>query len=71
MDRKYLQNMAEELVKHLPDGHGFILLTFPFERQGDGRTNYISNAERKSAVSAVKEWLYHCGIEEEWMEHTD
>ena len=30
LDKDYLQGIAREIDKRLPDNHGFILLTFPF-----------------------------------------
>jgi len=68
MDRDYLREMAKLLEAKLPDQHGFILLAFPFDRD-DGRLIYISNAQRKDAVNAVKEWLIKASGEEEWMKH--
>jgi hypothetical protein len=38
----------------LPPGWGFALLVFPFV-EGDGRMNYISNAERGDMLTALKE----------------
>lgn len=34
---------------------GFVLLTFPFDGPDNARTNYISNADRKDIVVAMKE----------------
>lgn len=36
--------------------HGFMLLVFPFN-DGGGRINYISNCERESAHTAMKEFI--------------
>jgi len=40
----------------LPDGWGFALLIFPMG-EGDGRMNYISNAERATMRTALAELL--------------
>jgi hypothetical protein len=38
--------------------NGFILLVFPFDEvDGDGRCNYISNAERHDVVVMLKEQI--------------
>lgn len=34
---------------------GFVLLTFPFGAEEGARTNYISNADRRDIVVALKE----------------
>lgn len=36
---------------------GFCLLLFPFSGKGDGRINYISNAERADMLTAMKEFI--------------
>ena len=33
------------------------------------RVIYASNADRKDAVNALKEWLIKSGAEEDWMKH--
>ncbi|HSF96233.1 MAG TPA: hypothetical protein VLA52_14505 [Thermohalobaculum sp.] len=35
--------------------HGFVLLTFPFDRPEGTRVNYVSNAKREDIVVALKE----------------
>jgi hypothetical protein len=71
VDREYLKDMARQLEARLPDGHGFILLAFPFG-EGDGqRLFYISNAKREDAIAALKEWLITASGEEEWMKHIE
>jgi hypothetical protein len=66
----YLQRAATAIDHQLPDGHGFILLTFPFGGTPENNVvQYASNAERGDAVLAVKEWLFRMGVNEEWMKH--
>ncbi len=69
-DKEYLQKCCEAVDKELPDGHGFIILTFPFENQGDGMVRYASNANREDAVNTMKEWLLTVSPED-WLKHLD
>lgn len=69
MDREYLKEAARAVQAKLPDSHGFILLAFPFNGEGDGRLVYISNAQRTDALNAMKEWMLKCGASEDWMKH--
>jgi hypothetical protein len=64
--RAMLRDLAEKLDDifngHLPERrHGFVLLMFEFgEKTGDPafrRINYISNADRKDMLIAMREWL--------------
>lgn len=71
LDKDYLQGIAREIDKRLPDNHGFILLTFPFGEDPGRRCSYVSNAERASAVNALKEWLLSAGYAEDWMKHIE
>lgn len=66
MDKEYLKITAKLVADRLPDQHGFILLTFPFQ---GGRMSYTSNAKREDAIRALKEWLIQASGEEEWMKH--
>lgn len=38
-----------------PKKNGFVLLIFPFDLPEGARTNYVSNADRKDIVVALKE----------------
>ena len=67
MDKDYLRDIAKTVEAKLPDNYGFIVFAFPF--QPGGRLVYTSNAERESAIAALKEWLIKCGGEEDWMKH--
>lgn len=69
MNKQYLQEMAETLAEKLPDGHGFLLLAFPFDKQGDRRVCYVSNGQRADCIAALKEWLFMQGENENWMNH--
>lgn len=69
MDKQYLRDIAGDIKAKLPDNFGFILLTFPFNGEGDNRLAYISNAQRESAINAMKEWLLKAGAAEDWMKH--
>jgi hypothetical protein len=41
-----------------PKKVGFVLLTFEFGiEDGSGRVSYISNADRRDMIVAMKEWL--------------
>ena len=57
---KELMNRLAGALDEMFDGHGFCLLVFPFaDTEGDmnGRMNYISNAERKDMLIAMKEFI--------------
>jgi len=60
--KDYVQKACEAVAKELPDGHGFILFTFPFLGQGDGMMRYASSAGRQDAINAICEWLSHQGV---------
>jgi len=40
-----------------PKSVGFVLLSFEFGKTEGGRVNYISNADRRDMIAAMKEWL--------------
>ena len=67
MNKESLQVVGTEVVKRIPDNHGFILLTFPFGEDPRNRCNYVSNADRMDAINAMKEFIIKCGAEEDWM----
>lgn len=68
-DREYLKNMGRELQKHLPDNHGFILLTFPYGDDSGQRIAYMSSARREDAINVLKEFLIKASGPEEWLKH--
>lgn len=69
LDKNYLRELARLVDSKLPDNHGFILLTFPFGDDPDSRVTYTSNANRKDAIAALKEFIITAGGEEDWMKH--
>jgi len=69
LDKNYLRELARLVNSKLPDNHGFILLTFPFGDDPGSRVTYTSNANRKDAIAALKEFIIKAGGEEEWMKH--
>lgn len=68
MNKEYLNEAARAIDAKLPDHHGFILLAVPFEG-GDGRLKYISSLKREDAIKVLKEWFFHIGQQENWMQH--
>ena len=68
LDKQYLREMADVLKAKLPDNHGFILLTFPFDSDL-GRLTYVATAERKDCINAMKEFLIRNDAAEDWMKH--
>lgn len=70
-DKHYLQTAAERIEHALPDNQGFLLLTIPFNCTDPekNRTAYVSNCSRDDAIKMLKEFLFRCGHEEEWMKH--
>jgi hypothetical protein len=67
MDKEYLKEAARVVESKLPDNHGFILLAIPFGP--DARLSYIASIQREDAIKVLKEFLFHCGAAEEWMQH--
>jgi glutathione S-transferase len=53
--RAELKRMASWVQSQLPPYWGFVLLAFPFG--GEGRYNYISNAQRADIVRAMYEFI--------------
>lgn len=68
MDKEYLQKVAEAIEEKMPDNHGFIALAGPFNAP-NGRVVYVSNMAREDALKILKQFLYHAGAKEEWMQH--
>jgi hypothetical protein len=68
LDREWLNRAATLIKDELPDGFGFILLAFNFGPEG--HLIYTSNAERKDAIAALKEWLLKVSPEE-WLKHIE
>ncbi len=51
-----LQALAQLLIKELPEGHGFALLTFPLN-DPDAKLRYISNGSRESVLKLLKDFV--------------
>ena len=68
-DQDYIATCARLVNEQLPDGHGFVVLTFPFDGQGDNRLRYASSAKREDVVKMLKEFLFSIGGGESWMNH--
>lgn len=69
MDKQYLVEMAKAVESKLPDNHGFIILAAPFGESDNNRLTYISSMSREDAVKLLREFLFKCGAEEDWMKH--
>jgi hypothetical protein len=54
--KTHLQSIARMVDNELPDGWGFILMTFPFNNP-DGRLNYVAKCSREDGVKIVRKWL--------------
>jgi hypothetical protein len=63
--RKDLQALAKHVDKQLPYGWGFVLLAFPFGK--DGRMNYVAKADRADVVRAMYEFIE--ATKAGWAEH--
>lgn len=50
-----MQKIAQKVQDELPEGFGFIVLTFKFNEKG--QMIYISNANREDVVEAMKEFI--------------
>lgn len=67
VEKEYVQKMQElarfldfsfnEEVGHKTRAVGFCLLIFRFDEAKRGRMNYISNADRKDMIAALKELI--------------
>lgn len=53
--KKNLKHIADNIKKELPEGFGFALLAFEFNKEG--QLMYISNSDRTDIVKAMKEWI--------------
>jgi hypothetical protein len=68
-DKDYLNLMAKEVDKHLPDNHGFILLAVPFTTNPEAPFYYTASVNREDAIRLLKSFLFKCGEAENWMNH--
>lgn len=55
--RESMNHLAKLLSAALGQNAGFALLVFPFGEAPNGRVNYISNADRKDMLVAMKEFI--------------
>lgn len=69
-DNPKLQILASMIKHQLPKGHGFILLTFPFEGSQDNIIQYVSNGQREDVIKALKEFLL-TQCDDEWLSHIE
>lgn len=54
-----LKGIAKYVKNELPDGFGFVLLTFKFNAEpGTSQMMYVSNANREDVATAMKEWIH-------------
>lgn len=53
-----LQGIARKVDNELPEGFGFIVLTFKFNSKPDtSQMMYVSNANREDVVKAMEEFI--------------
>ncbi len=52
-----MQKIAKKVDEELPEGYGFVVLTFNFGKGKDNEMMYVSNANRQDIVKAMKEWI--------------
>lgn len=53
-DQQWLQECAELVKNKMPESHCFVVFAFP--HSGSDRCYYISNAQRASAIEALRQW---------------
>lgn len=52
-----MQNIANDIIKKLPENMGFALLAYEFGDTDDRRLLYVSNSTRESVIMAMVEFL--------------
>ena len=53
-----LQGIAQKVKNELPEGFGFVVLTFKFNEKPDtAQMMYVSNANRDDVVKAMEEFI--------------
>lgn len=67
MNRQFLQLMAEDVSKRLPDKWTFIVLAAPVGE--GGQLVYASNMKRADAINVLREFLIKASGPEEWLKH--
>lgn len=68
-DQQWLQDMCELVKNKMPETHAFVVFAFPVK--GTDRCYYASNAARKDAIAALREWLAYQERVDNWMKHDD
>ncbi len=66
--RSRMQVIAQLVDEQLPRDWGFFVLVFPFNGQ-EGRTNYVSNAQRNDCIAAMKDWIKRAKAGQEVFRH--
>jgi hypothetical protein len=64
----HLQAIARSVDEQLPEGWGFILMTFPFN-EPDGRLNYVANCTREDGIRIVRKWAETARVSENFGKH--
>lgn len=52
-----MQGIAKDVESQLPQGFGFVILTFPFSENEGNLLMYASNADREDVCKAMKEFI--------------
>lgn len=60
--RARMQDIARDVSKHLPPGHGFFVLCFEFGKAG--ACEYVSNGQRAEIIEAMKEFIARSPMQE-------
>ena len=68
-DKDYMRTMAVRVKQALPDNHGFLLLTYPFGDDPNGKVTYTATCNREDGIKLLKEFLFKIGQVEDWMQH--
>lgn len=68
-DQQWLQEICELVKNKMPESHTFVVFAFPWK--DTDRMYYASNAEGKSAIAALKEWIAYQEKVDHWMKHED
>ncbi len=55
--REVLKDMGREIKAKMPEGWGFTLLMFDFDKGQKGSMLYLSSAQREDMIKAMEEFL--------------
>lgn len=50
-----MRALSHAIIEVMPEGYGFVFLTFKFGEVRGARMNYMSNAKRADMLTALKE----------------